>query len=517
LKVSRRYRLPRLPSFALALAIPLGLGMLIILADLVVRRDFGLLAAVALVIVLAWAGGIWPGLVATLVLVLLFAGPVGTQHFSPPLDDISLFLFVAAGLVGTGVVESQHRARWRVEVARDRSRIARRAEHAARAELESIVAAIGDGIVVSDAHGSVSLMNRAAIDILGSSPRRFAEVAEAFAIDKDGLTAGQLLAGEGPTSGEFALAADGRRIELSTFLFGSEGEERRILLLRDVTEARRRDRLRDAFLSLLSHELRTPMTAVYGGATLLQRIGDRLDPQTRHELRNDIVVEADRLSRLIDDLLVLTRLEGGGQVGHEPALLQHLVADVATQDDRDRRGVVNIDVSAEPGLPPVIGDETSIRQVTHNLISNAVKYSPPGSTVEVWVEPVGGGEAPAETEADGAEPFEVVLPAEVAVRVLDRGPGVAGSEAEVFDLFFRGSTTQGVAPGLGIGLFVCRRLVEAMGGRIWTRARDGGGSEFGFALRVWPIEEEEADQPEAPAAEPRRELVVARPAEGPRW
>ena len=100
-------------------------------------------------------------------------------------------------------------------------------------------------------------------------------------------------------------------------------------MLRDVTEARRRELLRDAFLSLLSHELRTPMTAVYGGATLLQRIGDQLDPATRNDIRADIVSEAERLSRLIDDLLVLTRVEGGVEVGQEPALLQHLVAEVA--------------------------------------------------------------------------------------------------------------------------------------------------------------------------------------------
>jgi hypothetical protein len=98
----------------------------------------------------------------------------------------------------------------------------------------------------------------------------------------------------------------------------------------------------------------------------------------------------------------------------------------------------------------------------------------------------------------------------------------------VFDLFFRGPESKGVAPGLGIGLFVCSRLVEAMGGRIWTRPREGGGSEFGFALDVWPVEDEEAEAeaaaeaaaaaaagPEAP--ERGRELVVARPASGPRW
>ncbi len=179
---------------------------------------------------------------------------------------------------------------------------------------------------------------------------------------------------------EFQLIGSGppdravRRFRSST-----EGEAtRRVVVLRDVTEARSRELLRDAFLSLLSHELRTPMTAVYGGATLLQRMGDELDSATRNDVRADIVSEAERLSRLIDDLLVLTRVEGGVEVGQEPALLQHLVAEVAAQDQRRQRVDPIERRRLTPGLAPVTGDETSIRQVTHNLISNAVKYSPTG-------------------------------------------------------------------------------------------------------------------------------------------
>jgi two-component system sensor histidine kinase KdpD len=166
-------------------------------------------------------------------------------------------------------------------------------------------------------------------------------------------------------------------------------------------------------------------------------------------------------------------MEGGAEVGREPALLQHLVADVATQDQASADGTP-IELVVDPGLPPVIGDETSIRQVTHNLISNALKYSPAGAPIEVHVET---------TDAD-----------EVAVRVLDRGPGLSASEStQVFEAFYRGRATESAAPGLGIGLFVCQRLVEVMGGRIWTKPREGGGSEFGFALDVWPIEPEDED------------------------
>jgi signal transduction histidine kinase len=469
--VSRRYRLARLPAIALAIGIPIGGVMLILLADVPIRRDLGLLTAVAVVIVLAWAGGIWPGLISTLLLVVLFAGPLGLDQFTPPLDDLSLWLFAVAGLVGTGVVESLYRARWRVESARDRARDSRRSEAAVRAELESVVAAIGDGIMVADADGSISLMNQAAVDLLGRRIARFDQLLDEFAPSE---TSTVELDGDAPVTAEFQLVADNRRMELSSFPLASEDEPiRHVLVLRDVTVTRRRELLRDAFLSLLSHELRTPMTAVYGGVTLLQRVGDKLDAATRNELRADIVFEADRLARLIEDLLVLARIDAGVELGQEPALLQHIVLQVINRDHPGELGKT-IRVAADPGLPPVRGDETSIQQVVHNLISNAIKYSPDGSGVDVQV-------------AAGDD--------EVLVRVLDRGRGLpADDAAHVFEPFYRGSATERMVGGIGIGLFVCQRLVEAMGGRLWTTPREGGGSEFGFALPWWPIEADEADE-----------------------
>jgi PAS domain S-box-containing protein len=484
--VSRRYRLARLPAIALAIALPVGLVMLVMLLDVPIRRDVSLLVAIGSVILLAWAGGIWPGLIATLLLTVLFAGPVGAEQFTPPLDALSPFLFAVAALLGTGAVESLYRARWRVEAARDRARLSRRTEHALRAELESIVGAIGDGILVVDADGSISLMNQAAIDLVGFRPERVEGLLDQFAPSGNGATPGGGLApGEsppGPSTTEYQMRTDDRRVEWSSFPLVTDGEaSRQVIVLRDVTEARRRELLRDAFLSLLSHELRTPMTAVYGGATLLQRVGDQLDAATRNDLRADIVAEAERLSRLIDDLLVLTRVEGGVEVGQEPALLQHVVADVVAQDRR-AYGASRIEITVDPGLSPVTGDETSIRQVTHNLITNAVKYSPASTTVDVRVQ---GG--------DG----------QVLVRILDRGRGLSDEDAaHIFEPFYRGRTTERMAPGLGIGLYVCQRLVEAMGGTIWANPRAGGGTEFGFALDVWPQEADDEAEPMEPAASP---------------
>jgi signal transduction histidine kinase len=125
---------------------------------------------------------------------------------------------------------------------------------------------------------------------------------------------------------------------------------------------------------------------------------------------------------------------------------------------------VQFDARIPAGLPTVIGDRTYVEQVLRNLLSNAAKYGGAGSTVEVIVEPDGG---------------------ELAVRVLDDGPGIDPVEAgRLFELFYRSPSTAVTIAGAGIGLFVCARLVDAMGGRIWARPRPTGGSEFGFALRI---------------------------------
>jgi signal transduction histidine kinase len=132
---------------------------------------------------------------------------------------------------------------------------------------------------------------------------------------------------------------------------------------------------------------------------------------------------------------------------------------------------VRIALNGPVDLPAVAGDATYVEQVARNLLSNAAKYSPADEEIDVRL-----GEA--DDEGD-----------EITVRVLDRGPGFASDEGDdLFELFYRSPATAAQASGAGIGLFVCRRLVTAMGGRIWARPRPGGGAEFGFALRRYAEE-----------------------------
>jgi signal transduction histidine kinase len=249
---------------------------------------------------------------------------------------------------------------------------------------------------------------------------------------------------------------------------GAQGLERATLHAND-DDARR---FQEAFIGVVSHELRTPITTILAGSRLLRR---RLDGASRAaELSEDIEAEADRLTRIVDDLLVLSRLERRHlTTGDEPVHLDHLLARVI-RSESIRWPEHRIEINASPGSHVVVGDETYVEQVARNLLSNAAKYSPRGSLVEIAIDEASTGD--------------------VRVRVLDEGPGVLPSEVgELFSLFYRSPTTAASAAGAGIGLFVSRRLVAEMGGAMWARPRPDGGSEFGFSLSRYPIDEGEMD------------------------
>ncbi len=227
--------------------------------------------------------------------------------------------------------------------------------------------------------------------------------------------------------------------------------------------------LRDAFIGVISHELRTPVTTIFGLARILRRRGGSLDPDTREQAIVDIEEEADRLTRLIEDLLVLSRVEGGRvQIDAEPINVARVVRHIV-ETESDRHPDHEYVFRAPPELQLAAAEPTYVEQVVRNLLSNAAKYSPRGTAIEIEL---------------------VRAEAEVIVRVLDRGIGVdAETATRAFDLFFRTRDASRVASGAGIGLFVCRQLIEAMGGRTWMVPRPGGGSEVGFSLPAAELDE----------------------------
>ena len=215
----------------------------------------------------------------------------------------------------------------------------------------------------------------------------------------------------------------------------------------------------------MAHELKTPLATIYGGLQTVAQHESTLAPHLRAELIADATEEAHRLVRLVDNLVILSRLERGVDIDlSEPLMLSHVARSVAGAKARSTK--LHFAVSIRGGIPPVRGEVPYVEQVLRNFMSNAVKYGKP--------------------------PYEVVVERQgddVRVRLLDAGPGVPADADRLFDLYYRDPATAGRTSGSGIGLFVCRELVRLMGGRVWAHNRETGGAEFGFSLPVWQEDE----------------------------
>jgi K+-sensing histidine kinase KdpD len=217
---------------------------------------------------------------------------------------------------------------------------------------------------------------------------------------------------------------------------------------------------KDEFLGMVSHELRTPITTIFGNAQVLRRSADRISQEDRDIAMADIESEAARLQQIIDNMFVLARLESGITPELEPILVQRGLERIAGEHQR-RHPHRDVRLHVEPALDPAVGALVYFDQIVRNFLTNAEKYSAPGEPIDVHAE-----------HGDG----------EVVIRIQDRGVGIGAEGHELFTAYYRSPRTASHVSGAGIGLAVCKRLVEAQSGRVWARSREGGGSEFGFAL-----------------------------------
>lgn len=219
--------------------------------------------------------------------------------------------------------------------------------------------------------------------------------------------------------------------------------------------------LRTSLLSAVSHDLRTPLSSITGAASTLRSHWDRLDRATRDELLESVTDEADRLNRLLNNLLEVTRLESGVHLHKELGPLEEVVGAALHRLRRQLGGrAVRTELPAD--LPMVAIDDVLMEQVFVNLIENALKYTPADSPIDI-------------TATDHSEFLEV--------EVGDRGPGIPeGEESRVFEKFFRGRTDS--VRGAGLGLAICRAIVEAHGGSIQALNRPGGGALFRFRIPI---------------------------------
>ena len=266
--------------------------------------------------------------------------------------------------------------------------------------------------------------------------------------------------------GTFSVARADEALGLVLLLFTAlvtaqlaDGARRGAETARAVAVARRSDELKTALLRAVTHNLRTPLASIKASVSGLRQPEATFSEEDRAELLAEIEEEADRLDRLVTNLLNASRLEAGGlTLSAHPQDLGELVgAAVDRLQPRFAGRSVGVDIPEE--LPPVACDYTQIDQVVTNLLENALLHTPPGTPVLARA-----------SRQDGV----------VRVEVVDRGPGVPAAERErLFRPFERGQTH---APGSGLGLTIARGFVEAHGGKLWLEDGPGAGARFVFTL-----------------------------------
>jgi two-component system, OmpR family, sensor histidine kinase KdpD len=219
------------------------------------------------------------------------------------------------------------------------------------------------------------------------------------------------------------------------------------------------EQMRSSLLSAVSHDLRTPLASITGAASTLRSQSDKLLPETRQELIESIADEAERLSRVVSNLLDMTRLESGVELRRDLYPLEEIVGAALQRMEHQLEGR-EVTTHLPDNLPLVSGDDVLLGQLLVNLLENATKYTPEGTPIELTAE--SGGEA-------------------ITLEIRDRGPGFAPDEEQrIFEKFHRGRSTR--ARGAGLGLAICRAIAEAHRGSIEAFNRAGGGAVFRIRL-----------------------------------
>lgn len=347
--------------------------------------------------------------------------------------------------------------------------------------LDAILEHSADGVMILDPGQRITVFNRALAEMTGWSAAeaigRHHDEIIVWARRDTGMDLSRATAGGWPLAqsrGKAVLYVEGdlRRRTGSVLSVGityaplldREGKLVNIIAnVRDITRFREADRLKSTFVSVVSHELKTPMATISGYAETLARPDARWDAGTVRELAEVIQEEAQRLNRLISDLLDASRIQARAlPLKQEEVDLEVLARRVVQrfQPQTDRHDIA---VRFPPDFPTVRGDPLRLEQVLNNLVSNAIKYSPEGGRIRIRGE---------------------VRPEEAVISVSDEGIGIPSTEqGRLFDPFYRvDEAPVRQAGGVGLGLYLARAIVEAHGGRIWVESEPGKGATFSFSL-----------------------------------
>lgn len=322
-----------------------------------------------------------------------------------------------------------------------------------RAESAAMVEAMLEGVIASDGRGRIVTANPAARRLLGYSPDQpLPNLQQLFRAKAARETVDAALHGE-PVN-ERTIDLDGLTVLVNARPLGTGGA---VLVLHDVSELRRLEMVRRDFVANVSHELKTPLTSISGYAETL--LSDHPDEETQERFLGTILANAQRMQRLVDDLLDLSRIESGRW---QPRPERVDVATVAreawaTVAERARRRGVRLSLAVDPAAPAIVADMDAVRQILTNLFDNAIRYTPREGRIVARTRPDGQG---------------------VAVEVEDTGSGIGGEHLpRIFERFYRvDSSRSREEGGTGLGLAIVKHLMEGHGGRASVASELGRGT-----------------------------------------
>ena len=384
---------------------------------------------------------------------VLMAGLSGYLH--PPLktDDIV-----------EAVKHSLERARnlgdWiRREVKQTTSSLEKRAQisEAERTRLESIISNIEDGVIVLDDKKNLVLINHKAVEAFGLDKTDHTGQPIEAVIQNPDLHALLVKSGDGAVKYYELNFNDGRVFNVQHTPIPQIGSA---ITMQDITYLKNLDQMKSEFVHTVSHDLRSPLTAVLGYAELVERVGPLTEQQK--EFVHRIQTSVHSITALINELLDLGRLDAGFDTRHESVQLESILQySLGLFDSLVQEKNLHIKQDIANGLPVLRANPIRIRQMIENLIGNAIKYSPVGGEIDVRVQ---------------AEDRQIIF------EVKDAGPGIPlNDQAHIFDRFFRGSNVS-ETKGTGLGLAIVKSIVDSYHGRVWVESVLGEGAKFFVVL-----------------------------------
>jgi two-component system, OmpR family, sensor histidine kinase VicK len=361
---------------------------------------------------------------------------------------------------------------------------AEEALHLATRQRELILEAVGDGIFGIDLEGKVTFINEAGAKALGCAPEELVgrdahelihhSHADGTPYSRSTSPILQALRRSEPIRmrDEVFWRKDGSAIPVeysANPIVEDNSVNGMVVAFQDVSERKRLEHMKDEFISTVSHELRTPLTSMRASLGLIQSGSLDKRPEKQRQMIDMAIANSDRLIRLVNDILDFDRGERGRLPLHRQALESDILLRRAADVAHIAASQAHIDFRIEAHAPPVFADEERVLQVLSELVGNALKFSPEGTIIRLAAQAV-SGTVPGTTE--------------VCFMVEDQGRGIAPGKLErIFDRFQQGDGSDSRAMGgTGLGLALCRSIVEQHGGRIWAESEPGKGSRFLFTL-----------------------------------